>query len=169
MSASSPDYHLTDAQWLAIEPLLPSSKGKKGGQYKGHRPVIDGILWALSDGGRWRNMPAEFGPWSSVYDRFRRWARSGVWAGVLDVLRQRKAEAGGIDERLFSIDGSVVRAHVSAAGAQKKVARGGTGGPRARAKPGRVRHEGAHDLRRPGSAPGRGSGAGAGARDAKGA
>jgi transposase len=122
--SASPVYRLSDAQWLAIEPLLPSSKNRRGGQYKDHRPVVDGILWALSDGGRWRNMPAAFGPWSSVYDRFRRWARSGVWAGVLDALRRRKAEAGAIDERLFSIDGSVVRAHVSAAGAQKKDARG---------------------------------------------
>lgn len=120
--SASPDYRLTDAQWDAVAPLLPSSKEKRGGQYKGHRPVIDGILWALSDGGRWRNMPERFGPWSSVYDRFRRWTRSGVWAGVLDALRRRKAAAGEIDERLFSIDGSVVRAHVSAAGAQKKAA-----------------------------------------------
>lgn len=118
--SASPDYRLTDAQWLVIEAVLPSSQNRRGGQYKDHRPVVNGILWALSDGGRWRNMPAEFGPWSSVYDRFRRWARSGVWAGVLDALRQRKAEAGEIDERLFSIDGSIVRAHVSAAGARKK-------------------------------------------------
>jgi transposase len=34
--------------------------------------MIDGILWALADGGRWRNLPTEFGPWQSVYDRFRR-------------------------------------------------------------------------------------------------
>jgi transposase len=121
--SASPAYRLTDAQWLAIEPMLPARKNRRGGQYKDHRPVIDGILWALSDGGRWRNMPAEFGPWSSVYDRFRRWARSGVWAAILDALRRRKAEAGEIDERLFSIDGSVVRAHVSAAGAQKKSCR----------------------------------------------
>lgn len=167
--SASPDYRLTDDQWLAIEPLLPSSKNRKGGQYKGHRPVIDGILWALSDGGRWRNMPERFGPWSSVYDRFRRWARSGVWAGILDALRRRKAEAGEIDERLFSIDGSVVRAHVSAAGAQKKLTRGGAGGPRAGAEPGRLRHEGAHDLRRPGPALGGGNRAGPGARDAEGA
>lgn len=125
MSVVSPRYSLTDAQWSIIEPLLPSSRGKRGGQYKDHRLVIDGILWVLSDGGRWRNLPAKFGPWSSVYDRFRRWTRSGVWDSVVDALRQRKAEAGEIDQRLFSIDGSVVRAHVSAAGAQKKVGRGG--------------------------------------------
>ena len=120
MSASSPDYRLTDAQWLAIEPLLPSSKGKKGGQYKGHRPVIDGILWALSDGGRWRNVPAEFGPWSSVYDRFRRWARNGLWDKIRRRLQARKMTADAIDWELFCIDGTVVRGHQSAAGASKK-------------------------------------------------
>ena len=121
--AKSPTYRLTDEQWRVIEPLLPTNENKRGGQWSDHRSMIDGILWVLSDGGRWRNVPEEFGPWPSVYDRFRRWTRSGVWAGIVAALRDRKAEAGEIDERLYSIDGSVVRAHVSAAGARKKSAR----------------------------------------------
>src|SRR5437764_1367716 len=103
--------------------LLPTNGGKRGGQWRDHCPMIDAILWALSDGGRWRNLPAEFGPWQSAYDRFRRWTRSGLWDAVLAALRERKAEAGEIDGRLYAIDGSVVRAHVSAAGASKKNAR----------------------------------------------
>ena len=85
--------------------------------------MIDGILWALSDGGRWRNLPAEFGPWQSVYDRFRRWCRKGLWDRILRHLQARKVNREEIDWGLFCIDGSVIRAHQSAAGAPKKKAR----------------------------------------------
>jgi transposase len=137
----SPSYRLTDEQWHAIEPHLPTSKGHRGGQYKDHRPMVEGILWVLADGGRWRNVPKEFGSWSSVFDRFRRWVRSGVWEDIWAALRDRKAEAGAIDAKLYSIDGSVVRAHVSAAGARKKNGRTGSrrttrsGGARAASAP----------------------------------
>lgn len=122
----SPNYRLTDDQWRVLRDLLPTNLGKRGGQWRDHRRMIDAILWALSDGGRWRNLPAAFGPWQSAYDRFRRWTRSGLWDRVLAALRQRKADAGEIDGRLYSIDGSVVRAHVAAAGASKKNARPGS-------------------------------------------
>jgi transposase len=82
--------------------------------------MIDGILWVLSDGGRWRNLPERFGPWQSVYDRFRRWTRKGLWDKILRHLQARQMHAGAIDWELFCIDGSVVRAHLSAAGASKK-------------------------------------------------
>jgi len=78
MAVTSPTYRLSDAQWDQIKDFLPAN-GHKGGQWKDHRPLIDGILWALSDGGRWRNVPSEFGPWKTVYDRFRKWCRTGLW------------------------------------------------------------------------------------------
>jgi transposase len=98
---------------------LPNN-GHRGGQWKDHRLMIDGILWALSDGGRWRNVPPHFGPWQSVYDRFRNWTRQGLWDRLLRRLQARKMHAGDIDWSLFCIDGTVVRAHQSAAGASKK-------------------------------------------------
>jgi transposase len=122
MPVTSPTYRLTDEQWAQIRDLLPTN-GRRGGQWKDHRAMIDGILWALSDGGRWRNMPAEFGPWQSVYDRFRRWARRGLWDKLLRHLQARRMTGGGIDWTLFCIDGTVVRAHQSAAGAPKKTGR----------------------------------------------
>ena len=82
--------------------------------------MIDGILWALSDGGRWRNLPDRFGPWQSVYDRFRNWTRKGLWDRILRRLQARKMHADQIDWSLFCIDGTVVRAHQSAGGAPKK-------------------------------------------------
>jgi len=122
MPVTSPTYRLSDAQWQQIADLLPAN-GQRGGQWKDHRLMIDAILWALSDGGRWRNLPQEFGPWQSAYDRFRRWTRRGLWDRILLRLQARKMRQGEIDWSLFAIDGTVVRAHQSAAGAPKKPAR----------------------------------------------
>ena len=115
-------HELTDQQWELIAPFFPAN-GKRGGQWKDHRTMIDGILWALADGGRWRNLPERFGPWQSVYDRFRNWARKGLWDKILRRLQARKMHSGDIDWDLFCIDGTVVRAHQSAAGGSKKKAR----------------------------------------------
>ena len=121
MSAPRTRYRLSDAQWEQLQGLLPPN-GRRGGQWKDHRLMIDGILWALSDGGPWRNLPEYFGPWQSVYDRFRRWTRKGLWDKILRHLQARKMNRGQIDWSLFAIDGTVVRAHQSAAGASKKKA-----------------------------------------------
>jgi len=107
----------------------------------------DAILWALSDGGRWRNIPERFGPWQTVYDRFRSWTRRGLWDRILRHLQARKMHSGEIDWELFAIDGTVVRAHQSAAGAaEKKSAGGGTRRPRLGTEPGRLWHEAALNL-----------------------
>jgi transposase len=116
VAVCSPTYRLSDSQWEQLRDLLPAN-GRRGGQWKDHRLMLDAILWALSDGGRWRNVPVEFGPWQSVYDRFRRWVRRGLWDKILVRLQARKMTSGDIDWSLFCIDGSVVRAHQSAAGA----------------------------------------------------
>jgi transposase len=146
MATTSPTYRLTDAQWEQIKDFLPANGGR-GGQWKDHRLLIDGILCVLSDGGRWRNLPEEFGPWQTVYDRFSKWCRTGLWDKILLHLQARKMRRGEIDWELFCIDGSVIRAHQSAAGAAKKKSAGrGAGGPRAGPQPGRLRHQVAPGL-----------------------
>src|ERR1700738_4934105 len=94
MPVTSPTYRLSDDQYAHIQDLLPKN-GQRGGQWKDHRLMIDGILWALSDGGRWRNLPEQFGPWQFVYDRFRHWTPKGRWEprpapppGPQDALRR---------------------------------------------------------------------------------
>jgi transposase len=119
MAATSPTYQLSDAQWEQIKDLLPKN-GQRGGQWKDHRLLIDASRWALSDGGRWRNVPERFGPWQTAYDRFRNWTRRGLWDRLLRRLQARKMHNGDIDWQLFAIDGTVIRAHQSAAGAAKK-------------------------------------------------
>jgi transposase len=119
MPVTSPSYQLSDAQWEKIRGLLPTNGGR-GGQWFDHRMMIDAILWVLSDGGRWRNVPERFGPWQTVYDRFRKWTREGLWDKILLHLQARKKNSDQIDWELFAIDGSNVRAHQSAAGASQK-------------------------------------------------
>jgi transposase len=119
MPVTSPSYRLSDAQWEKIRSLLPDNGGR-GGQWLDHRMMIDAILWVLSDGGRWRNVPERFGPWQTVYDRFRKWTREGLWDKILVHLQARKFNSEEIDWELFAIDGSNVRAHQSAAGASQK-------------------------------------------------
>ena len=96
MPVTSPTYRLSDDQYEQLQDLLPPN-GQRGGQWKDHRLMIDAILWALSDGGRWRNIPAEFGPWQSVYDRFRNWTRKGLWDRILRHLQARKMNRDEID------------------------------------------------------------------------
>src|SRR5262245_5031556 len=131
MPVPSPTYPLSDAPGEQIQDLLPPN-GQRGGQWKDHRLMIDGILWALSDGGRWRNLPDRFGPWQSVYDRFRNWTRKGLWDRLLRPLQARKRHADEIDRSLFCSDATVVRAPQAAAGGSKKKARPASRGTRPR-------------------------------------
>jgi len=90
--------------------------------------VIEGILFRARTGCPWRDLPAEFGNWSTVYGRHRRWSLDGSWAKILDVLRAGCDAAEGTDWTV-SADSTVVRAHPHAAGARRartaELARGG--------------------------------------------
>ena len=77
---------LTDPEWERLESKLPSSQGKRGGQYKDHRVVLNGILWVLRTGAPWRDMPERYGKWKTCHDRLLRWRRQGVWELVLHCL-----------------------------------------------------------------------------------
>ena len=122
MTTTSPTYRLSDAQWDQIKDFLPAN-GHRGGQWHDHRLLIDGILWALSDGGRWRNLPAEFGPWQTVYDRFRKWCRSGLWDKILLHLQARKMNSEEIDWELLHRRLRYPGAPVRGRGGEKKIRR----------------------------------------------
>ena len=110
---------LTDAQWAVLEPLLP--KGKKPGRPPKwtRRQLIDGIRWRVRVGSPWRDVPAQYGPWQTVYGLFRRWQRDGTWARILTGL-QALADAAGLITWDVSVDSTIARAHQHAAGARKK-------------------------------------------------
>ncbi len=109
---------LTPSQWRRLQPLLPHRTGR-GGNWKSHRKVINGIRWRARTGAPWRDVPRGYGPWQTVYDRFNKWSQDGTWDRILAALQACDEEAGVHAHELWCIDGSVVRAHVSAAGAQK--------------------------------------------------
>ena len=74
---------VTDAQWARIEPLLPQN----GGRWRDHRTLIDGMLWVHVSGASWRDLPEEeFGPWQTVYDRYNRWRKEGLWQRIAELL-----------------------------------------------------------------------------------
>lgn len=68
----------TDEQWGLIEPLLPSSDGLRGRAFRNNRLVVEGIAYRYRAGVAWRDLPAEFGPWQTVWKRHRRDAGDGT-------------------------------------------------------------------------------------------
>jgi transposase len=105
------------AVWRRIEPYLPVN-GNRGKQWKSHRRVINGILWRFRTGCPWRDVPARYGKWQTVYGRFRDWELDGTWARLFTAILA-EAEALGAIEWIASVDSTVARAHQHAAGAQK--------------------------------------------------
>ena len=100
---------MSDEEWAIFAPFLTSSTGRPP---KGHRRVLDGVFWMARTGAGWRDLPAEFGKWNSVWKQFRRWTLSGVF----DVMLQGFADSGGEADMLQMIDSTVIRAHRCAAG-----------------------------------------------------
>ena len=104
-------YWLSDAEWRRIEPLLP--RGRKGAHRVDDRRVISGIMHMLKSGSRWRDCPEVYGPYTTVYNRFNRWSRQGIWTGIFYALTGSTGMYGSI-----SVDSTYIKAHRSAAGAK---------------------------------------------------
>ena len=90
---------------------------RQGHRWNDHRTVINGIFFRTRTGCPWRDLPPQFGNWSTIYGRHRRGSLDGTWGQVLDVLRARCDAAEGTDWTV-SADSTVVRAHQHAAGAR---------------------------------------------------
>lgn len=114
-------HDLTDSEWNVIRRFLPPERtGKPGHPWNPHRPVINGIVFALRTGISWPDLPSEFGKYKTVYNRFRRWVKSGLWLKIMESLIDRLLKEGEIDFELWCVDGTVIRAHRVAAGALKR-------------------------------------------------
>jgi transposase len=109
---------LSDEAWARIEPLLPSSAGRRGGRWRNHRQVIEGIAWRYRTGAPWRDVPEEFGPFQTLWQRHDEWSRDGTWERLVTAV-QADADAAGELDWLVSVDSTVVRAHQHAAGARR--------------------------------------------------
>ena len=111
-------HRLTDEQWALIADLFPAPRWT-GRPPRDRRTIVDGILWSLRTGSPWRDLPKEFGPWQTVWRLFDQWNEDGTLDSVLNCLRS----ASMIDEELWCIDGTIVRAAKCAAGGGKKATR----------------------------------------------
>lgn len=100
---------LSDEAWAALEPHLP--KNRPGARRVDDRRVISGILHVLRSGCRWKDCPSEYGPPTTIYNRYNRWSAQGLWRRIFE----RLAAAGNIPDEL-SIDSTHIKAHRSAAG-----------------------------------------------------
>ena len=107
-------YWLSDDEWSKIEPLLP--RGRRGAHRVDDHRVISGIVHMLRSGARWRDCPPEYGPYTTIYNRFNRWSRQGIWYEIFEALTGTTGMIGTV-----ALDSTYIKAHRSAAG--------GKGGP----------------------------------------
>jgi transposase len=105
---------MEDAEWAFFEPFIIGIRGRGGRHASNHRQVLDGVFWIARTGAQWRDFPAEFGKWSSVYRQFRRWTVAGLWGLILEALNESEV----MPDQVQMIDSTIIRAHHQAAGAK---------------------------------------------------
>jgi transposase len=107
---------LSDVEWGKLAPFLPSTVTSGRPRWDDRR-VLNGIVWRIRAGAAWRDLPARYGSWQSVYARFRRWALDGTFTRMLAGV-QADADAAGDIDWLVSVDSTIVCAHQHATGAK---------------------------------------------------
>jgi len=106
-------HEIADDQWERIKDLLPGKVTDPGVTAQDNRLFVNAVLWIAKTGAGWRDLPERFGRWNSVWRRFDRWAKKGVWLKVFEALQDPDLE-------WLMLDSTIVRAHPCAAGAKKK-------------------------------------------------
>ena len=95
-------YDLSEAEWTIW--LSPAScRGQVNGPARPRpddRRVLNGIFYVLRTGSPWRDLPERYGPYTTVYNRFNRWAKAGVWLRIFESLAAQVAAIAGIDRQL---------------------------------------------------------------------
>jgi transposase len=111
---------LSDEMWARIEKVLPPVKGPMGRPMRDHRVLVEGAIYRYRTGVAWRDLPAEFGPWQTVWKRHHRFSTDGTWDKVLSALQVQADSRGQIDWRL-SVDSTSARVHQHGATAARSV------------------------------------------------
>ena len=104
-------YWLSVREWKRIEPLLP--RGRRGAHRVDDRRVISGVMHMLRSGARWRDCPADYGPYTTIYNRFNRWSKQGVWEAIFYTLT---GSSGVVSSA--AVDTTHIKVHRSAGGAK---------------------------------------------------
>jgi transposase len=102
---------LSDVEWELVGTLLPSERGRWARPAGDNRRFLNGMLHVLRVDCPWRDMHERYGKWNSVYVRFRRWSKKGVW----DVMLQTLVDPGLTDDWQHMMDSTTVGGHVSPA------------------------------------------------------
>ncbi len=105
---------MSNAEWGFFERFISSIRGRGGRPASNHRLILDGVFWIARTGSPWRDLPEEFGKWSSTYRQFRRWTLAGLWELMLEALN----ESDSAPDSVQMIDSTIIRAHHQAAGAK---------------------------------------------------
>jgi transposase len=108
-------HELTDEEWAIIQPLLPNKV--RGVPRVDDRRVLNGILWRFRTGAPWRDVPERYGPRTTLYNRFVRWRKAGVWDRILDAVSE------AYDGDIVMIDSSCVRVHQHGAAGKRGIRR----------------------------------------------
>ena len=107
-------YELTDAEWERLKPHFPERQmGDKGRPRREPREILNGIFWIARSGAAWRDLPERYGPYSTVYKRFREWSESGLIEKIFHELGE------DADLQDISIDSSYIKAHKASAVAER--------------------------------------------------
>lgn len=104
---------LSDGAWARMAPLIIGRPEQKGSTGRDNRMFVEGVLWIVRTGAPWRDLPAVFGSWNSVYRRFSRWSDKGVWHRIFAAM------SDDADFEYLILDSTIIRAHQHAAGAKK--------------------------------------------------
>jgi transposase len=107
-------FDVTNAEWALVEPFVPVAA--TGPLPRRTRELFNGVLWRFRNGTGWREVPERYGPWSTVYSRFRAWALAGVFEALMDGLIAEAAARGQVGLELVSVDSTIVRAHHESSG-----------------------------------------------------
>jgi transposase len=108
-------HEITDEQWNAIKHLLPGQEGAAGATAKDNRLFVNAVMWIAKTGAPWRDLPERFGKWNSVFQRFNRWCKTGVFQTIMEALQDP-------DLGVLLLDSTIIRAHQHAAGAEGSTA-----------------------------------------------
>jgi transposase len=103
---------LTDAQWAKMEPHCLGKRSDPGRSGTDNRLFLEAVLWIARTGSPWRDLPAMFGNWNSVFWRYRYWVKAGVFERLF------AAVSDDPDMECAMIDGTIVKVHRHGQGAK---------------------------------------------------
>ncbi len=107
-------HEIDDRTWKKLAPLIEAVRPVGKTDPVDLRRTIEGIVWRLRNGAKWRSVPERFGPWHRVFQLFNRWSKAGTWEALHELALER-----GVSLGMVHLDGTTIRAHAKAAGAEK--------------------------------------------------